>query len=134
MRSGSRVNQARDFFWTKHGWQFARALGEGNLIEQVGSPKGLDEQEAQSRSPDLDGPGRQLPIPKQMHLVLADMARAQALGRTMEVLRKVFNRMEIAMCGAWGVVATLEFIQHQLTKMGHGKPPVTRGLHGQQCG
>ena len=33
--------------------------------------------------------------------------------------------VEIATCGAWRIVATLEFIQHQLSKMGHGKPPVT---------
>jgi hypothetical protein len=121
----SRVNQPRDFFWTEHGWQFPGTLGKWNLIEQVWSSKGLDEEEAQSRSPDLDGPGRQLPIPKQMHLVLADMAWAQALRRTMEVLRKVFNRVEIATRGAWRIVATLEFIQHQLPKTGHGKPPVT---------
>jgi hypothetical protein len=40
--------------------------------------------------------------------------------------------MEIATGSALGIVATLEFIQHQLPKMGHGKPPVTRGLHSQQ--
>jgi hypothetical protein len=32
---------------------------------------------------------------------------------------------EIATCGALGVIATLEFIQHQLPKIGHSKPPVT---------
>jgi hypothetical protein len=50
----------------------------------------------------------------------------------MEVPREILHRMEIATSGALGIVATLEFIQHQLPKMGHGKPPVTRGLHSQQ--
>src|SRR5258708_30092405 len=51
----------------------------------------------------------------------------------MEVLRKVFHRVDVGTCCALRGVATLEFIQHQLPKMGHGKPPVTRGLHSQQC-
>src|SRR5260370_6185441 len=68
-----------------------------------------------------------------MHLVLANMAWTKALWRAVEVLRKVSSRVEVATDCAWGVVATLEFIQHQLPKMGHGNPPVTRGLHSQQC-
>src|ERR1039458_593065 len=31
------------------------------------------------------------------------------------------------------VVATLEFIQHQLSEMGHSDLLVTQTLHGQQC-
>jgi hypothetical protein len=51
----------------------------------------------------------------------------------MEVLRKVFNRVDIDACSLLRVVATLELIQHALPKMGHGKPPVTRGLHNHKC-
>src|SRR5271170_6419905 len=68
-----------------------------------------------------------------MNLILPNLAWAQALGRAMEVLRKVFHGVDINACGALRVVATLELIQHALPKMGHGKPPVTRGLHSQQC-
>src|ERR1039457_3468882 len=46
----------------------------------------------------------------------------------MEVPCEILHRMEIATSGALRIVATLEFIQHQLPKMGDGKPPVTRGL------
>jgi hypothetical protein len=47
------------------------------------------------------------------------MLRAKALRRTMEVLRKVLHRVNIGTYGALRVVATLEFIQHPLPKMGH---------------
>jgi hypothetical protein len=48
------------------------------------------------------------------------MAGTKALWRAVEVLRKILHRMDVATDGTWGVVATLEFIQHQLPKMGHG--------------
>jgi hypothetical protein len=67
-----------------------------------------------------------------MNLILPDMIRSQTIRRAMEVPREILHRMEIATGSALGIVATLEFIQHQLPKMGHGKPPVTRGLHSQQ--
>jgi hypothetical protein len=51
----------------------------------------------------------------------------------MKVLCKIFHRVDIDSCSALRVVATLELIQHALPKMGHGKPPVTQGLHSQQC-
>jgi hypothetical protein len=54
---------------------------------------------------------------KQIRLVLADMLRAKPFGRTMEVLRKVFHRVDVGTCCALRVVATLEFIQHHLSKM-----------------
>src|ERR1039458_6328033 len=50
----------------------------------------------------------------------------------MKVLGKILHRVDIAADSAWGVVATLEFIQHQLSNMGHGKHPVTHTLHRQE--
>jgi len=70
---------------------------------------------------------------EQMNLVLPNVARAQALRRAMEVLRKVFHRANVVAYSVLRIVATLEFIQHALPKMGHGKPPVTRSLHSHQC-
>jgi hypothetical protein len=52
----------------------------------------------------------------------------------MEVLRKILHHVDLGTDGVRRVVATLEFIEHQLPKMGHGKPPVTQGLHDHQCG
>src|SRR5271165_4419594 len=129
----SRINQPRDLFRTEYSRQLPGALGKRNLIVQVGAPEGLYKKKPQSRAPALNSARRQLPITEKMNLVLADMAGTKALRRAVEVLGKIFNRVKIATRGAWGVVATLEFIQHQLPKMGHGEPPVTRGLHSQQC-
>ena len=97
--------------------------------ERVGDhkvPEGkytIDEKKPQSRTSALDSTSRQLPITKQVHLVLANMAGTKALRRAVEVLRKILHRVDVATDSAWGVVATLEFIQHQLPKMGHGEPP-----------
>src|SRR5580658_1219243 len=129
----SRINQTSDLFRTEYRRQLPGALGKRNLIEQIGTSKGLDVEKTQSRTSALDRARRQLPIAEQVHLVLANMAWAQALRRAMEVLREILHRVDIAADSAWGIVATLEFVQHQLPKMGHGKPPVTQALHPQQC-
>src|ERR1035437_8594037 len=75
----SRINQPRDLFRAEYSRQLPGALGKRNLIEQVGAPKGLDEEKPQSRTTALDSARRQLPVAKQMHLVLANMAWAEAL-------------------------------------------------------
>src|ERR1035438_538954 len=98
----SRINQPRDLFRTEYSRQLPGALWKRDLIEQVGAPKGLYEEKPQSRTTTLDNARRQLPIAKQMHLVLANMAWAEALRRAVEVLRKILRRVD----------ATLEFIQH----------------------
>src|SRR3981189_1783357 len=67
-------------------------------------------------SPDLP-PGA---LSEQIRLVLAYLFRAKTFGRTAEVLRKVLHRIDVGTCGALRVVATLEFIQHHLPKIGHG--------------
>ena len=85
----SRINQPRDLFRTEYGRQLPGALGKRNLIEQVGAPKGLDEEKPQRRTSALDGARRQLPIAKQMHLVLANVAWTKALRRAVEVLREI---------------------------------------------
>jgi len=48
------------------------------------------------------------------------MLRTKPLRRTMEVLDKILHRVDIGTYCALRVVATLEFIQHHLPKMGHG--------------
>lgn len=66
-----------------------------------------------------------------LRLRLANMIRAKAFGRTMEVLRKIFHRVDVGTYGALRVVAMLEFIQHLLPKMGHNNLLVTQTLHRQ---
>jgi hypothetical protein len=58
---------------------------------------------------------------------------AEALRRTAEVLRKILHRMDVGTNRVLSVVATLEFIQHQLPEMGHSNLLVTQTLHGQHA-
>jgi len=102
------------------------------VIGKIGTPERLDVEKTQSAGPKPDRPRQQLTIPKQVNLILPDMIRPQTIWQAMKVFGEICHRVEIAMCGALGIVATLEFIQHQLPKMSHGKPPVTRGFHSQQ--
>ena len=103
----------------KNGRQAPLTLGKWNVIGKVRPAQRLDEEKTQRRGAAFDGPGRELALAKQIRLVLADMIRAKPFGRTMEVLRKVFHRVDVRTYGALRVVATLEFIQHLLPKMGH---------------
>ena len=65
--------------------------------------------------------GRQLPLPKQIELVLTDMLRAKPVGRTMKVFGKLLDRKQVGFCGARGIVATLEFFEHPVSELGHKK-------------
>jgi len=49
---------------------------------------------------------------------------AEAIGRTVEVLREIFYGVDIRTDGVLSVVAALELVQHQLPKMGHSDPPL----------
>jgi hypothetical protein len=98
------------------------SLGKWNVVGKVRPTQRLDEQKAKCGGATLDGSGRQLALAKQISLVLADMVRAKRFRRTVEVPRKVFNRKDVRTYCALRVVATLEFIQHQLPKMAHGRP------------
>jgi len=132
LRSSSRGGQSRECGIRPSAGKIEGTLGKRNLIWQIRSPKDLDEEEPQRRGRALDSPGRQLPVATQMNLALPYVVWAQALGRAMEVIRRVFQRVDLDVCSSLRVIATLEFIQHALPKMGHGKPPATRGLHNQQ--
>ena len=46
-------------------------------------------------------------VTKKVNLVLQVVAWAQALGRAMEVLRRVFHRVDVDACSSLRVVATL---------------------------
>jgi hypothetical protein len=68
-----------------------------------------------------------------VNLVFADVVWTEAVRRTAEVLRKILHRMDVGTNRVLRVVATLEFIQHQLSEMGHTDLLVTQTLRGQQC-
>jgi len=63
---------------------------------------------------------------KQVNLVLANVFWAEAIGRTVEVLREILDGVNISTDGVLGVVATLKFIQHQFPESGHSNLLVTQ--------
>jgi len=99
------------------------------VIGKIRSPECLDEEKTQSGSATFDGARREFAITKQVNLVFADVVWTEAIRLTAEVLRKILHRMDIGTNRVLRVVATLEFIQHQLPEMGHSNLLVTQNLH-----
>ena len=67
--------------------------------------------------------GIQLALREKVGLILSDMLQTKLVRRTIEVQRKLFDRMEVDSCGIVGHIPTLEFLQHRFSKMGHREPP-----------
>jgi len=93
------------------------------VIGKIGPSECLDEEKTQSSGTTFDRSWRELAAAKQVNLVLANMFWAEAIGRTVEVPGEILYRMDIGTDGVLSVVATLEFVQHQLPESGHSKPP-----------
>ena len=121
-------NEPRHLFLTQYCGQPPLTLGKRNVIGKIRSSECLDEEKTQSGSTTFDRSWRELAVAKQMNLVLANMIWAEAIGRTVEVLREILHRVDIGTDGVLSVVATLELIQHQLPKMGHSNLLVTQNL------
>jgi len=47
-----------------------------------------------------------------MHLVIANLVRAQLVRPSAEVLREIFDNRDVRAYGILRVIATLEFVQH----------------------
>ena len=73
-------------------------------------------------------PAREFAVTKQMNLVLADVVWAEAVRRTVEVPREILYGVDVSTNCVLSVVATLEFVQHQLPEMGHSNLLVTQNL------
>jgi hypothetical protein len=87
-----------------------------------------------------NGAGLKLLFAEQIRLVLTDMIRPELIRRTVEISRNLVNGPEISARGAGSVVATLEFLEHQLSQMGHRDLLVTapyrdssQATHRDQC-
>jgi hypothetical protein len=64
------------------------------------------------RSLPFDGARRELAVAKQMDLTLADVVRSKLIRGTVEVRRERFHSVHVGANSMWGVVTTLELIQH----------------------
>ena len=63
---------------------------------------------------------RQLPYVKQLGLIFTNVPRTQAVRGTVESSSKIFDCVDVVRMVFFRVITTLEFLQHQFTKMGHG--------------
>lgn len=59
-----------------------------------------------------NGPWLQLPITKQVGLILADMIRTELIWRLAEMAGEALDGADVGACSCLGVVTTLEFLQH----------------------
>jgi hypothetical protein len=98
------------------------------VIGKIGPSECLDEEKTQSSGTTFDRGWRKLAVAKQVNLILADMLCAEAIWRTVEVLREILYGVDIGTDGVLSVVATLEFVQHQLPESGHSNLLVTQNL------
>jgi hypothetical protein len=69
------------------------------------------------------GSRRKLAIAEEVNLVLAYLVRTQLLWGSAEIAGELLDRMKVGPYGVRRIVTTLEFIEHQLAKMGHREPP-----------
>ena len=63
--------------------------------------------------------GIELSFAEQIRLVLADVIRPELVRSAVEISREFVNGTQITARRAGRVVSTLEFLEHQLSKMGH---------------
>ncbi len=63
------------------------------MIRKIGPSECLDEKKTQSSGVAFDGPRREFAVAKQVNLVLANMFWAEAIWRTVEVLREITSRL-----------------------------------------
>jgi hypothetical protein len=95
------------------------SLRIGSFGDTPGLLKRLDEEEAQSRQSLRHCVRCQFVFCEQCRLVFADAFRTQLVRRSVEVPGEMLNGMNVAIDGGLSVIATLEFFEHHLAKMGH---------------
>ena len=89
----------------------------------------LVEEEAESGHVLLHRTRIELLVLKQVCLILAQMIGSELIGRLMEVLGEVLHDSQVPFYGTLGVITTLEFLQHLLSKLGHRDLLVTHKIH-----
>jgi len=79
----------------------------------------LDVKEPEGGQTDGDAVRSQLPFLKEHRVIFANVPRAQAVRRTVEVSSKILDCPDVVAYGICREVTTLEFLQHHFSKMGH---------------
>src|SRR5713226_161980 len=66
-----------------------------------------------------DGAGVELSLSEQIHLVFPKMSRGKTIGWFAEMAAETLYGMQVVTNRRRGVITTLEFFQHPLSKIGH---------------
>ena len=89
------INQSGDFVDRQDRRQPTRDLRIRNVVEQIAALQRLDEEESERRDVQLHGPRLQLPLAQQIGLIRAQVVLIQLVGRPLEVLGELFNRLDV---------------------------------------
>ena len=94
-QSGRRIDPLRDFLGAENPGQPDDSLWVRGLVDTPGLLECLDEEEPQCPDALVDAVGGQLSFAKQVGLVLANVLRAQRVGRLMEIAGEILNGHEV---------------------------------------
>src|SRR5260370_3482624 len=118
-----RVDELRHFLGTQDLRKFAMPFGSRNIFEQITSLQSLDIEKAERGNVLLYSAGIQLPLLKQVGLILAQVLRAELVGRLMEMAGEFLDDPYVGSYGTLSVIAALEVLQHHFTETRHREPP-----------
>ncbi|XWK65994.1 hypothetical protein RBB80_20590 [Tunturiibacter gelidiferens] len=91
------------------------------MLQHVMSLERLDVEEPQRGHSLRHRLRSQLPLTKQVELVLPDMLCTKLIGSTIKVFGKLLDRKQVGFCGSRGIVATFEFFEHPVSELSHKK-------------
>src|SRR6185437_6111008 len=105
---------------TEYDGQFFRRLRKHQIVErQIAPLQDLLEEKAQSRNPNLDRAGRQLPFLEKMDLIMPQLFGPHLLRRLVVMFGQLSHSEDVAANRFRRIVTPLKFFQHALTKLGH---------------
>jgi hypothetical protein len=87
-------------------------LRVGRLVHAPRPLQHLHEEESQSSDSLIDRVVGELLVAEQVGYVFANVLRAELVGRTVKITRKVLDDAQVGASGRFGEVTTLDFLQH----------------------
>src|ERR1700726_1358621 len=117
--SERRINELRDFFRAQDRGQAKCLLRIGRLFDAPRPLESFCVEKSERREALPNRACCQFLFLEEFGLVFANMARSQAVRRKVESSREIFDGADVTIYGSLSVIATLEFLQHHFSKMGH---------------
>src|SRR5947209_8772746 len=122
------VYQSDRFFSRQNDRQAARRPGIRHLLDRVRSLQRLAEEETRRRRVQTDSADAQFALLEQVNLIGAKFFFAQLVRWTTEMPGKILHDFQVGVYGSLRVIATLEFLQHHFSKLGHRDLLVTHKI------